>query len=179
MRRLFSFLYRAIVLDIQIIKTDYLHHFYCFKIFYTLKHIKINFEITPTCFGPIGPSSCYWTTIMPLDHHHAIGPPSCHWTTIMPLDHHHAIGPIVRPLDHYNAIGPPSCHWTTIMPLDHHQAIGPIIRPLDHHHAIGPSSGHWTHHQAIGPSSGSLDHHQGARRSYPKVTTDRLLVRTV
>ena len=24
---------------------------------------------------------------------------------------------------------------------------------------------------------GPLDHHQGARRSYPKVTTDRLLVR--
>ena len=33
---------------------------YCFKIFYTLKpstHIKINFKITPTCFGPTGPSS--------------------------------------------------------------------------------------------------------------------------
>ena len=33
---------------------------YCFKIFYTLKlsaHIKINFKITPTCFGPIERSS--------------------------------------------------------------------------------------------------------------------------
>ena len=33
---------------------------YCFKFFYTLKpstHIKINFTITPKCFGPIGPSS--------------------------------------------------------------------------------------------------------------------------
>ena len=33
---------------------------YCFKNVYTLKtstHIKINFKITPTCFGPTGPSS--------------------------------------------------------------------------------------------------------------------------
>jgi len=33
---------------------------YCFKIFYTLKtstHTKINFKITPTCFGPTGTSS--------------------------------------------------------------------------------------------------------------------------
>jgi hypothetical protein len=31
---------------------------YCFKDFYTLEpstHIKINFKITPTCFGPTGP----------------------------------------------------------------------------------------------------------------------------
>ena len=36
----------------------------CFKNFYSLKpstHIKINFKITPTCFGPIGPSS--WSTL--------------------------------------------------------------------------------------------------------------------
>ena len=35
---------------------------YCFKIFYTLKpstriKINFNFKITPTCFGPAGPSS--------------------------------------------------------------------------------------------------------------------------
>jgi hypothetical protein len=41
-------------------KTNYLHHCIVLKTFYTLKpstHIKINFKITPTCFGPIGPSS--------------------------------------------------------------------------------------------------------------------------
>jgi len=41
-------------------KTKYLHHCIVlkslhFKTFYT--HIKINFKITPTCFGPTGPSS--------------------------------------------------------------------------------------------------------------------------
>ena len=41
-------------------KTNYLHQCIVLKIFYTLKpstHIKINFKITPTCFGPTGPSS--------------------------------------------------------------------------------------------------------------------------
>ena len=56
----FLFLYRAIVLDIQIIKPTLFAPMYCFKNFYTLKpstHIKINYKITPTCFGPTGPSS--------------------------------------------------------------------------------------------------------------------------
>jgi hypothetical protein len=42
-------------------KTNYLHECIVLKnLFYTLKssaHTKINFKITPTCFGPIGPSS--------------------------------------------------------------------------------------------------------------------------
>ena len=42
-------------------KTNYLHQCIVLKtLFYTLKpstHIKINFKITPTCFGPTGPSS--------------------------------------------------------------------------------------------------------------------------
>jgi len=41
-------------------KTNYLHQCIVLKIFYTLKpstHIQISFKITPTCFGPTGPSS--------------------------------------------------------------------------------------------------------------------------
>ena len=41
---------------------------YCFKIFYTLKpftHIKINFKITPTCFGPTGPTSGTTSFVIP------------------------------------------------------------------------------------------------------------------
>ena len=54
----FVLIFSTNVSDIQIIKL--FAPMYCFKNFYTLKpstHIKINFDITPTCFGPIGPSS--------------------------------------------------------------------------------------------------------------------------
>jgi len=49
----------VIVLGIQI-KNQLFAPLYCSRIYYTLKpstHIKINFKITPACFGPTGPSS--------------------------------------------------------------------------------------------------------------------------